>query len=810
MRHPDYKQTMRAAAVFVMPFLMLTCDLLAQNEGYFTGVVKSKESGEPLPGAEIVMKKDPTIGSATNLDGVFRITVPPGTHTFIVRYTGMTTDTVDVTILAGQTVHRVIELLPYVNQLGGVEIKVGRYDKNYDEITVSMNVIKAHLIQSENARTVATVLDATPGLNILDGEAQIRGGSGFTFGVGSKVAVFVDDLPLLTGDAGRPLWYVIPTEDIAQIEVVKGASSVLSGANALSGAIYIRTAYPTTKPVTRITAFSGFYSRPQDRAATWWDDFPYIAGVNFIHSKKLDHLDLVLGGNINFDHGYLGPPKPGPKVVDTITRFSNGQMATRWVRFNFNIRYRSKKIQGLSYGLNGNIMKNRNNMVMAWLDDTTGFYRAYPGAALLQNMFIFYFDPFIDLYSETGVKHSLRARVYHNTNKMSNNQSVRSTDYITDYQFHKKYHILDDFEFTGGLSSQYTTSTSTMYTGSGSDFNTFLNLSGYGQIEYNFYKMLYLTLGGRLEYYKINDTTTDLKPIFRIGGTLKLFQETYLRASYGQGYRFPTIAERYIKTSMGAIAVFDNPGLMPESSWNAEIGIKQAFKFGKYFGYIDVALFKQEYKNTIEYLFGFWDSTFTYAIAGFRFLNTGRSRITGVDMSVTGTAKVGAAGQLNILLGYNYILPKTLEPDYVFAHDYNPGGQTAFSFNSTSVNPKKGILKYRFLHSLKADFEYDRNQLSIGFTVKYFSRIENLDKSIKDFEQATLNSGGSMQPIRYMDYFYQHNNGNVVMDARIGYKFADHHKIAVISENILNRTYSLRPLKAEQMRTVMLQYTLIL
>jgi outer membrane receptor protein involved in Fe transport len=810
MTYPNSGKILRLAPALVVLFLFIAGTVTAQTKGHFTGVVKAKDSGEPLPGAEIVMKKDPTIGAATDLDGKFSIDVSPGSHTFVVHYTGMTTDTVHITIASGQTVFREIDLTPFVSQLGSVEIKVGRYAKNYEEVTVTMDVIKAHLIQSQNARTVTTVLDETPGLNILDGEAQIRGGSGFTFGVGSKVAVFVDDMPLITGDAGRVLWDIIPTGDIDQIEVVKGASSVLSGANALSGAIYFRSAYPSTKPATRVTAFGGFYSKPKDRAATWWTDFPYIAGANFLHSEKFGHLDLVIGGDVNFDHGYLGPPKPGPLVIDTITNFTNRQMATTWGRINFNLRYRSKKIQGLNYGINGNIMKNDNVMVLAWLDDTAGFYRAYPGAALLQNMFIFYFDPFINFYSETGVKHSLRTRVFYNNNDMSNNQSVRSTLYYADYQFHKKYKFLDDFEFTGGLTSQYATSLSTLYTGSGSDFNTFLNLSAYGQIENNFYKMLYITVGGRLEYYKINDSITDHKPIFRIGGTLKLFQETYLRASWGQGYRFPTIAERYIKTALGAIAVFDNPDLVPESSTNAEIGVKQAFKFGKYFGYIDLAFFRQDYRNTIEYLFGFWDSTYTFAIAGFRFVNTGRSRITGIDLSVTGTAKIGSQGQLNLLIGYNYILPKTLEPDYVFARDYNPSGHTAFSFNSTSLNPGKRILKYRFLHTVKADIEYDRNLLAIGFTLKYFSRIENLDKSIKDFEQATLNSGGTVQPIEYMDYFYHHNNGNVIMDARVSYKIAGHHKVALICQNITNRTYSLRPLKAEQMRTVMLQYTLIL
>ena len=104
----------------------------------------------------------------------------------------------------------------------------------------------------------------------------------------------------------------------------------------------------------------------------------------------------------------------------------------------------------------------------------------------------------------------------------------------------------------------------------------------------------------------------------------------------GQGYRYPTIAERFIMMDMGSFGVYDNPGLIPESSVNTEIGVKQGFKFARYFGYLDVAVFQQDYKNTIEYLFGKWDTTFTWPFYGLRFVNTGESRIIGADISVTG------------------------------------------------------------------------------------------------------------------------------------------------------------------------------
>jgi iron complex outermembrane receptor protein len=96
----------------------------------------------------------------------------------------------------------------------------------------------------------------------------------------------VDDMPMLSGDAGRPEWGFIPVENISQIEVIKGAASVLSGSSALSGSIHIRTAYPKAKPLTKVNLYSGFYSNPSIDGATWWTGVPLISGVNVLHSEK--------------------------------------------------------------------------------------------------------------------------------------------------------------------------------------------------------------------------------------------------------------------------------------------------------------------------------------------------------------------------------------------------------------------------------------------------------------------------------------------------------------------------------------------
>jgi len=802
--------------VYIAIVAFLTAfQLNAQTEtGKLTGRV-TDDSGELLIGAAVIYKTDITIGAITDVDANFTLELPVGTARIICRFSGMITDTFHVTIVPNAVISRDIVLKPFIDPNEDVQtfeevtVKVGKFDKPLEDQTVSLEILKPEIIENKNTRSIETALDQTPGLNILDGEPQIRGGSGFTFGVGSKVAVIVDDMPMLSGDAGRPEWGFVPVENIHQIEVMKGAASVLSGSSALSGSIHIRTAFPKLKPKTKVNVYSGFYSEPNVEGATWWKGTPLISGANFLHSRKINNFDMVIGGNVNYDHGYMGPPVVDTNfITDTISNFNESQMASKRARMNFNLRHRSKKYKGLNYGVNGNIMYSKSNMVFAWLNDTSGLYQGYPGAVFLRDQFIFNVDPYVNFFTKASGRHSLRSRVLYSDSKMTAGQSSRAQTYYGDYMFRKRYENLNNLDFIGGLTGTYTESFAALYAGGGSPYNFLTNVSAYAQLEKKVKKTLNLSVGGRMEYFQLNDTITALKPIFRAGASIKLYQETYLRGSYGQGYRFPTITERYIRTGVGNFGVFPNPEIQPESSWNAEVGVKQGLKFGKLYGYLDVAVFWQEYQNTIEYLFGFWgdDPTDPSNIFGFKFLNTGNSRVLGIDVSFSGKAKLGKKAELVFMTGYNYIVPKTLSPDYVYATDFTG---REYSYNSTSIDSTENILKYRFLHNVKGDVEVTiKKKFAIGVSAKYFSKILNLDGVIAEFETAT--SGPNIQDIKYMDYFDSHRFGNWIFDARISYAISKFHKIAVIGSNILNRSYTLRPLKIEQPRTIMLQYTFTL
>ena len=70
-------------------FLLLSCFSLAfaQNKTV-TGKVTDSKDGSTLPGVSVSAKGTPSIGTQTNADGGFSLSVPAGTKTIVFKYIG--------------------------------------------------------------------------------------------------------------------------------------------------------------------------------------------------------------------------------------------------------------------------------------------------------------------------------------------------------------------------------------------------------------------------------------------------------------------------------------------------------------------------------------------------------------------------------------------------------------------------------------------------------------------------------------------------------------------------------------------------
>ncbi len=789
--------------LFLLSFLLCLVGAgRAQTRSYAFEVTDT--TGAAVVGAVVVF--DDSVRVASDLDGQLQVMLAVGLHRYVITAMGYERTTGEVEL---RNVPQMFQL--YMQEaratLEAVVVSAGRYEQRIGEVTQSLSVLPASLVRNKNIVALNDALDQVPGVVVVDNDPQIRAGSGFSYGAGSRVMVLVDDLPVLSGDIGRPSWSFLPIESMEQVEVIKGASSVLYGSAALSGVINLRTAYPRSTPRTRASVFAGVYDAPGHAPAKWWGpSAPIFTGANFVHAQQYGRFDLVVGGGAFSDAGYIGPARIAPAVVAAAPDTLGPAGFEDRIRMNIATRWRNGRVKGLSYGVNANVMKSRSANVFIWDDLEQGLFRAEPGTVTISRGTQYYVDPFVNYLSHKGTKHVLRGRLYTQEFNNDNAQSNSNRMLFGEYQVQQKLPFADGMTVTAGVSVQGTTSTAELYRGGndGSGHNTARNTAGYLQVDQRLFDRLSLNAGARYESFVVNGSEEGT-PVFRGGAVYRVLEATYVRAAYGQGFRYPTIGERYIRTVLGRLNIYPSPDLRPERSSNLEAGVKQGFRIGRFQGYADVAVFQQVYEDYVEFTFGVWaPATLTnlYGL-GFRSVNTGGARITGAEVEVAASGLVGPV-KVDVLLGWTRTLPVSTTPDEVYA-SYRSNGTTAnYSYANTSYDTTDHILKFRVQELFRSDVQLKWKRLSGGCSVRYNSHVRNIDRAFVDLDEGWL----PVLPTGAGQWMRDHTTGDWIVDARLGFDLLPQLRATLIVNNLSNEVYALRPMSIEAPRSWQVQLLL--
>ena len=768
-----------------------------------TGKVIDSKTLDPLPFVNIGIQDQP-MGTFSDSNGSYRLELKPGTYTIFFSSVGY--DKFEKQIVADGkhdlTLNVTMELTS--QELSTVVVSGSKYAQKIQESISSIEVLKAKTVEISNLPTISQAVDRMPGITIVDNEPQIRGGSGFSSGLGSRVMVMVDEIPLLRGDAGRPNWALMPIDEIEQIELVKGASSVIYGSSAINGAINVRTAWPKDVPETKVNTFLGMYSKPIRKYTTPWSGTnPMVFGLTISHSHIFENYDLSGGISYYNNQGYIGGV-PEAKAVDTA--FNDGPFDKR-LKAYFNTRVRSRKVEGLTYGLNGTFYYSENAQTYFWFDADTNIYRSFPGSLTLFKEFSFYADPFIKYFGKKGSTHALKNRVYYTNTNASNNQSSLQVTVYDEYQFTHKFRKVKDLTIVAGVTNIYAYSYGKVFSGilasdgtpttGQNGTHSSENFAAYAQVEKKFFGRLSVLLGGRYEYYHLEDLH-ESKPVFRTGLNFQATKGTFIRASVGQGYRVPSIGERYITTTSGNFGFYPNPALISESSISYELGIKQLFKIGKVKGMADIAGFYENYENYVEFNFGSWgyNKVDPSRNIGFKFFNTGPARIYGIDAALGADGNILRNLNLGLLFGYTYSIPQSTDPDYVFYQTKKLG----YTYLNTSTDTNGYILKYRVQSLMKADIQITWKNISGGFGGRYYGFMKNIDRFFYDY------LGGQMFGVNtgIKEYREENNTGTLIVDFRASFALKSF-KFSFLVNNLFNHEFSLRPLTMEPVRMTQLQ-----
>ncbi|GAB4253734.1 MAG: hypothetical protein Kow0027_19410 [Saprospiraceae bacterium] len=777
---------------FVLLVVLLAVLTAAEaQDAVLKGRVVDAKDKTPLVSATILLGDNGTI---SDLDGSFELKLPAGTYDLMVTYVGYEPFQQSVNLSSGQTLELEIELRESANLLQTATVTSGKHERALGEVTVSLDVIKPALLENTNQTSLDGLLEKVPGVSLVGDQANIRGGSGFSYGAGSRVLLLIDDMPIYQADAGFPQWEDVPLENVEQIEVVKGAASALYGSSALNGIINVRTAYAKSEPETKLAPFYKFYDAPKNKAAKWWTEPRYTSGLSFSHKRKAGKLDVVLGGYYFRNNS-----------VQDSTMSRRG-------RFNLSTRYRIT--DRLSVGVNANVNKSKGTSFFFWRGIDSLIYRPAPGVVSSSENLRYNVDPFVVYFDPSNNRHRFQGRYFsvnNDTGTDEADQSNISDVYYAEYQFQRKITRFD-LVSTAGIVYTGTKVRAPLY---GDTTFTSRNFAGYLQLEKRFFNRLNVSAGFRFEHNTVltpevinltngnitiidtipNGEIRESRPVLRIGTSYELSKATYLRASWGQGYRFPTIAEKFIFTVFGGTPIRPNFDLKSETGWTAELGLRQGFAVDGFNGFLDLAAFWSEYQDMME---------FNVVLAlplYFQSQNVGDTRIRGIEASITGRGKIFGA-DFNILAGYTFIDPQFKDwPSIDSMKNPSPAFKQTQAYknalNSSICNPLENcenILKYRFKHSVKLDFETTIRSFSLGVSCNYNSFMKNIDEIF----EAVIVPG-------LREFRAKHNKGDVILGFRAAWHLTENLKGSFLIDNALNREYSARPGKLENPRNYTLR-----
>ncbi len=620
----------KVAQIFLSVFLIFiySADYLAAQEqhGTIEGIIKN-ESGETLPGVHVSIPALQT-GATTNSDGFFRLrNITPGEHILRFSMVGFQTITETISLEPGETAWLDIELNPVTLQAGELVVTASRRSQLIGQVSVSMNIISPEELRSRNVTSLDQALDYVPGVQVLGNSVNIRGSSGFAYGVGSRVLLLVDGVPLMGPDQGGMDFDGLPLMQTRQIEVLKSPGSALYGGGALGGVINLITRDFPDEPETTIRIFGGAYQPV--RFDVWqqnWEgaaDYRANRGVLFGRSEQLtEHWGYWVSGKIQDDSGYL----------------QNNR--SKGLEFYSKVGWEISGNKNLS--LYSGIRRNRNQQFLYWNglsdplrpgeilltgDSASGANQGLSDRLTLLPVFTHNISP--------DIQYTLKGRVFGVAFRPIDREgNVRPSDrhnvgvrYGGEAQVN--YRVSDELILTGGATFDENYVRSDVFVGEDSLMvRNQPEGSLFVQGEYTWNNRLTTTAGFRYDAYRVHtlDTATQFSPKF--SASYMISDHLTARTSLGKGFRVPSVAERFFN-NRDFFPLVSNLALRPETSTGYEAGLTwQGPVQNRLSLKAEFTGFWNNYRRLVE-------PAFQPQTAAFQFVNLTEARIRGAEVSAS-------------------------------------------------------------------------------------------------------------------------------------------------------------------------------
>ena len=732
--------------LFITILLFPAFIIHGQDQTSLIGVVRDGETGVPLEGVNVVIQGT-TVGAATDQDGRFEIEGLAGDAVTImvsmIGYESVRLDTIRVPTGAAGPLE--IRLVPTAIETEQIIVTASRREQRAREVPVSLAVISAASLIDRNIVTMDDALRYVPGVNLLEDQVNIRGSSGYSRGVGSRVLLLLDGLPFITGDTGEINWETIPVGDVERVEVIKGAGSALYGSSALGGVINVITRPLPESSELRFRAFSGVYEVPLYEQWKWSETPRFNSGLIVGYADRMGPFGYLLSVSRTVDESYL-----------------ENDATHRWSIFG-KAQYDFSSDQGLSVQLN--MLKRTRGNFFWW----KSLREATKPAEIQRNGSVESTRGNLSL----GFRETVSERLFYAVKGMYFGNFWRddsaghvnnvSASHVVQTDVQVTYGVSEGNILTFGVAGNYDQVHSNLF----GDHQGF-GYAAYLQDEIRITKDINLNTGARFDFQKASVLAGAGRLSPKIGFTAALSSETTVRASLGAGFRYPSIGELFISssTNVSQLIILPNLHLRPEKSLTAEVGVvSNLFDFLD----LDAALFWNEFNDLIEPAVKIKNipanpgDTVGVERAVVEFDNVTRARIQGAEISLR-TSWLKRRGWTE--LGYTALWPEDIG--------------------------EKAVLKFRPRHILYVAASMTWGDLKCTADYRFISRIDRIDDQL--VQLAPIIHGEFRVPIHTLDLRGSATLSSLGLPLRVGFNITNvlnYQYVELIGNLAAPRTYTL-------------------
>ena len=319
---------MKLSKIF-FALILLCAPIFLIGQKTVTGILTDGQTGETLIGANILVTGS-SIGTVSDIDGIYSLIVPEGYNQITFSYTGYNTVTVDI----GDRSQ--IDITMAVGAILDEVVVIGYGTVKKEDATGSIQTVSTEKFNKGNISTPQELLvGKVAGVQITtnsgapgDG-AQIRIRGGSSLSASNDPLIVIDGVPIEAGGVNgsrNPLNLINPN-DIETFTVLKDASATaIYGSRASNGVILITTKKGSTGAKTRIN-YNGNFSisnRIADTDVLNADEFRAIIASTFaadhpaqdlLGTENTNWQEQIYQSSVGMDHnlsatGSLGETLP--------------------------------------------------------------------------------------------------------------------------------------------------------------------------------------------------------------------------------------------------------------------------------------------------------------------------------------------------------------------------------------------------------------------------------------------------------------------------------------------------------------------